>query len=93
MNVDIAEQLSVSIHCGDKNSSGTIYVNEGTAYILTAKHSICPKVINECEVIKRECSTCELKNSYAAKVTKISISRVGPDNLTIKPKRAKSLLL
>lgn len=87
MNVDIAEQLSVTIHCGDKNSSGTIYVNEGTAYILTAKHSICPKVINECEAIKRECNTCELKNSYAARVTKISIGKVGPDNLTIKPKR------
>jgi hypothetical protein len=86
MNIDIAERLSVKVNCGEKNSSGTIYVNGNTAYIFTAKHSICPKVIDECHSNKRECNSCELINTYKAKVTKISVDKVGPKNITIKPK-------
>ena len=37
MNIDIAEQLSVKVICGDKNSSGTIYVNGNTALIKGVK--------------------------------------------------------
>lgn len=87
MNINIAEQLSVKVNCGVKNSSGTIYLNGDTAYILTAKHSICPKDISECEEKKRECNACELKKSYKSKVTKISVNMVGPDNLTFKPRK------
>jgi len=87
MNVDIAEQLSVKVHCGSKNSSGTIYVNENTAYIFTAKHSICPKNPSKCQQAKRECNTCELKNDYKAKISSISISNVSPNNHTLKPKK------
>jgi hypothetical protein len=88
MNIDIAEQLSVKVNCGVKKSSGTIYVNGNTAYIFTAKHSICPKSPDECQNqrIKRECNACELISGYKAKVRTISVEKVGADNLTLKPK-------
>ncbi len=87
MNVDIAEQLSVKVHCGTKNSSGTIYVNGKTVYVFTAKHSVCPKAPSECWLTKRECNSCELKNTYKAKITDISIANAGPENLSLKPKK------
>jgi hypothetical protein len=87
MNADIAEKLSVKVSCGVKNSSGTIYVNGDTCYIFTAKHSICPKSVDECQSIKRECNTCELKNTYKSKVTTIIVDKVGASNLTITPKK------
>ena len=87
MNIDIAEQLSVKVKCGKKNSSGTIYVNGNNAYIFTAKHSVCPKTIDDCLINKRDCNTCTLVNSYKAKITTISIENVGASNLTIKPKK------
>jgi hypothetical protein len=87
MNIDIAEKLSVKIKCGVKNSSGTIYVNGNTGYIFTAKHSICPKTIDKCQINKRECNTCTLVNTYKAKVTTISVEQVGLGNLTINPEK------
>jgi hypothetical protein len=87
MNADIAENLSVKVSCGVKKSSGTIYVNGDTTYIFTAKHSICPKSVDECQLNKRECNTCELKNSYRPKVANIKVDMVGVDNHTITPKK------
>ena len=90
MNANIAENLSVKVGCGVKNSSGTIYVNGDTSYIFTAKHSICPKSVDECQSIKRECNACELKNSYKPKVTKITVDKVGVGNHRITPKKVIS---
>lgn len=91
MNIDIAEKLSIKVNCAEKNSSGTIYVNGNTAYIFTAKHSICPKVTEQCQTNKRECNNCELINTYKAKITTISVDKVGQNNHKIKPKKVISL--
>jgi len=90
MNANIAEKLSVKVSCGVKNSSGTIYVNGENSYIFTAKHSICPKSVDQCQLIKRECNSCELKNSYKPKVTKITVDKVGSGNHKITPKKVIS---
>ncbi|MDH5904631.1 DUF1837 domain-containing protein [Vibrio splendidus] len=87
MSLDLSRSLSVKIINSDiKSGSGVIYKRSGFAYVITAKHCICPKVTSECKEKKRECNDCLLINSYAFKKTKISIKT--PDrtpSISIKP--------
>lgn len=88
MSLDLSRRLSVKVINSDiKSGSGVIYRRPDFAYVITAKHCICPKVISDCKKNKRECNDCLLINSYAFKKTKISIETPNDTPpISIKPK-------
>lgn len=88
MSLDLSRRLSVKVINSDiKSGSGVIYRRSDFAYVITAKHCICPKVISDCKEKKRECNDCLLINSYAFKKTKISIETPNDTPpISIKPK-------
>lgn len=88
MSLDLSRLLSVKVINSDTGSgSGVIYKRSGFAYVITAKHCICPNSTHVCKQKNRECSNCLLTNSYAFKKKKISIET--PDktpSISLKPK-------
>ncbi len=93
MSLDLSNRLSVRvINSNIKSGSGILYKRSGFAYVITAKHCICPKIIIECIAQKRECNNCLLEKSYSVKKTKISIDKPGEKSFySIKPKDIISL--
>lgn len=87
MSLDLSHRLSVKIINSDvKSGSGIIYKRPGFAYVITAKHCVCPKNISECKGKNRECNNCLPVNNYAFKKRKIKIeSHNNTQSISISP--------
>ncbi len=88
MSLDLSNRLAVRVINSDiKSGSGVVYKRSDFAYVITAKHCICPKIISECRTKNRECNNCLLEKSYGIKKTKILIDKPGESLLSsIRPK-------
>ncbi|KAF7775004.1 hypothetical protein PCIT_a1082 [Pseudoalteromonas citrea] len=87
MSLDTSNKLTVRIlNDTSKYGTGVICKLDDCAYVFTAKHTICPKDKDDCFRKGRECNNCELKNSYSAKKTKITIDKPEAHGIQFKPK-------